>query len=326
MKQIVKMVFGSHMYGLNTPESDLDYKGIYLPELSELMLGTAAKHINQSTGNDKSKNSKDDIDDELFSLGEFLKLAMKGETVALDMLHANPDLATVAFGDYGDIWKDLVSKRHMFYTTNLKAYMGYVKRQAAKYGLKGSRISAMREAIEFLKDCPQDKTLYDFRHELPENEFAKKVSRETSQGEQNFYEVNGKKYQDTNSIEYTLERIETALDSYGARALLAEKNEGVDWKAVSHALRAGYQLRSILNVGTFSYPLAETEFLRNVKSGNCDYKTEVSDVLENLIEEIDELVLVSDLPSTVDVNYWNKWLLDVYTDNLIEPICKAAKL
>jgi len=136
----------------------------------------------------------------------------------------------------------------------------------------------------------------------------------------NFYEVNGKKYQDTNTVEYTLERIEKALAGYGARALLAEKNEGVDWKAVSHALRAGYQLRSILVNGSFSYPLEETEFLRNVKSGDCDYKTEVSDVLEALVEEIDELVLVSALPDKVDVNWWNRWLIDVYTDNLIQPI------
>jgi len=49
-------------------------------------------------------------------------------------------------------------------------------------------------------------------------------------------------------------------------------------------------------------------------------------VLEALIEEIDELVLQSDLPERVDVNYWNKWLMDVYTDQLIEPVCKAAKL
>jgi len=323
MKQIVKMVFGSHMYGLDTPTSDMDYKGIYLPELHELLLGTAAKNISHSTGDDKSRNTADDVDDDWYSIAEFMKLAMKGETVALDMMHVNPELVTVELDpEYGYIWEELVASRELFYTKNLKAYMGYVKRQAAKYGLKGSRISAMREAIEFLKDVPQEKTLYDFRHELPENEYANKIEvvNEKSGVVSNFYEVNGKKYQDTNTVEYTLERVEKALAGYGARALLAEKNEGVDWKAVSHALRAGYQLRSILVNGSFSYPLEETEFLRNVKSGNCDYKTEVSDVLEALVEEIDELVLVSDLPSKVDVNHWNKWLIDVYTDNLIQPI------
>ena len=322
MKKIVRMVFGSHMYGLDTPNSDMDYKGIYLPELDDLLLGTAAKNISHSTGNDDSKNTADDIDDDWYSLGEFLKLATKGETVALDMLHVNPDLVSVEIDpDYGYIWEELVSNRHKFYTKNLKAYMGYVKRQAAKYGLKGSRISAMREAIAALNKVPGNEIpLYTIWDSLPENEYAHKIELPGANDVMNnFYEVNGKKYQDTNTIEYTLERIEKALSGYGARALLAEKNEGVDWKAVSHALRAGYQLRGVLQNGLFGYPLAETEFLRGVKSGELDYKTEVSPVLEALVEEIDELVLTADLPDKVDTKHWNNWLLDVYRGALIIP-------
>lgn len=318
------MVFGSHMYGLNTPNSDMDYKGIYLPELDELLLGTAAKNISHSTGDDNSKNGAGDIDDDWYSLAEFIKLATKGETVALDMLHVNPDLVAVEIDpEYGWIWEHLVSIRELFYTKNLKAYMGYVKRQAAKYGLKGSRISAMRDSIEFLEGMPKGEyPLSDVWDKLPENEYANKIelAQEKTGVVNRFYEVNGKKYQDTNTTEYVLDRVQKALAGYGARALLAEKNEGVDWKAVSHALRAGYQLRSILKNGSFAYPLAETEFLRNVKNGDCDYKTEVSDVLESLVEEIDELVLVSDLPARVDVNSWNEWLVGVYTDVLINPV------
>lgn len=323
MKKIVRMVFGSHMYGLNTPNSDMDYKGIYLPELDELLLGTYSKHISHSTGDDESKNTADDVDDEWFSLDEFLKLAVKGETVALDMLHVNPDLVTVEVDpEYGWIWEELVAHRDKFYTKNLKAYMGYVKRQAAKYGLKGSRIAAMREVISYLKDCDGSTTLYDHRHTLPENEHARKESKTGANGvEQNFYVVNGKMYQDTNSVEYALERIEKALNAYGHRALLAEKNEGVDWKAVSHALRAGYQLKSVFENGTFGYPLAETEFLRKVKNGELDYKTEVSPVLESLVDEIDAMVETVDLPAKVDVNYWNGWLLRVYDLALIDQKC-----
>lgn len=31
------MVFGAHLYGTATPESDLDYKGIFLPAKEELL-------------------------------------------------------------------------------------------------------------------------------------------------------------------------------------------------------------------------------------------------------------------------------------------------
>jgi len=319
VKKIVRMVFGSHMYGLNTPESDLDYKGIYLPELDDLLLGKHAKHISLSTGNDKSKNSKDDIDDDWFSLDEFIKLATKGETVALDMLHVNPEMVKVEIDPiYGHIWEELVEKREEFYTKNLKAYMGYVKRQAAKYGLKGSRIAAMREAIAALKThAGSELLLHDIWLFLPINEFANTITLAGKNGiESNYYEVNGKKYQSSVSVDYALERIQKGMDAYGARALLAEKNEGVDWKAVSHALRAGFQLRQVLNEGTFTYPLAETEYLRNVKGGKLDYTTKVQNVLETLIEEIDSLVLASDLPLKVNFKYWDKWLVDVYKNEL----------
>ena len=319
------MVFGSHMYGLDTPNSDIDYKGIYLPELDELLLGTVNKNISFSTGNNESRNGAGDIDDDWYSLGEFMKLAKKGETMAIDMLHVNPDLVTVELDpDYGWIWEELVANREMFYNKNLNAYMGYVKKQAAKYGLKGSRIAAMREATDYLGLLaePELFTLRDLWDELPENEFAKKISKVNDKNGQtsNFYEVNMKKYQDTNLVSYTVERIQLALSSYGERAMLAEKNEGVDWKALSHALRAGYQLRSILINGTFSYPLVETDFIASVKAGTCDYKASVSPALEALIDEIDKLVLTSNLPEKCNGEYWDKWLIDTYKKSLINPI------
>jgi len=52
---VVELLFGSHLYGLNTPESDKDYKGIVLPTAEDILLGHTSFHIDKSTGNDKSK-------------------------------------------------------------------------------------------------------------------------------------------------------------------------------------------------------------------------------------------------------------------------------
>ncbi len=311
---IVNMIFGSHLYGLNTPTSDVDYAGVYLPTLDELLLGSYKDVITTSTGNNNSKNSVGDIDVDLYALPFFLKQACKGETKMLDMLRAN----TVELGEYGSIWTELVKNRNQFNTKNLKAYMGYVKRQAAKYGLKGSRISAMREAIAELEKHESLTVLSDIWDKLPENEFANKIELTGSNGvTQKFYEVNGKKYQSSTTVDYTLTRIIKALDGYGARALLAEKNEGVDWKAVSHAIRAGYQLLGIFKDGDFTYPLPQTQYLLDVKQGKLDYKSEVADVLEGIVDEIESLVPTVNLPEKVDRNYWDKWLLNVYKEFLI---------
>ena len=84
----VKILFGSHLYGTNTPDSDRDYKGVFLPTRREVLLGEIPKNITESTGNRYSKNGAGDVDTEMFSLHQFIKLAIDGQTVAFDMLHA----------------------------------------------------------------------------------------------------------------------------------------------------------------------------------------------------------------------------------------------
>ena len=55
--------FGSHMYGTDTPDSDTDYKGVYIPHIKDVILGDAPKSsINISTGDTDGKNTSDDID------------------------------------------------------------------------------------------------------------------------------------------------------------------------------------------------------------------------------------------------------------------------
>ncbi|QQV91959.1 hypothetical protein vBKpMFBKp34_100 [Klebsiella phage vB_KpM_FBKp34] len=61
-KIVMETIFGSHLYGLNTPNSDTDYKGIFIPDAKDILLGKAPKTIQSSTGDKHSKNTKDDID------------------------------------------------------------------------------------------------------------------------------------------------------------------------------------------------------------------------------------------------------------------------
>jgi predicted nucleotidyltransferase len=38
MELIVNMRFGFHLYGIDMPDSDLDLKGVYLPEAHDILL------------------------------------------------------------------------------------------------------------------------------------------------------------------------------------------------------------------------------------------------------------------------------------------------
>ena len=67
MDLIVKMKFGSHLYGTATDASDIDYKGIYLPSRRDILLNRVQKCHSFTTGGDQKKNSPDDIDEEIYS-------------------------------------------------------------------------------------------------------------------------------------------------------------------------------------------------------------------------------------------------------------------
>jgi len=325
---IMKCLFGSHLYGLQTPSSDKDYKGIYLPERDNLLLGNYAKHYSQSTGDNKSKNTADDIDVEIFSLPYFIELACKGETVAIDMLHAdisNVQSSAESYEDYLSwsvgIWKELLAERTKFYTKDMKACVGYARKQANKYGVKGSRMGDVEKVINWLRFSKNEEqrfttTIRQVYTQLPTSEFIKLVSQDTKQGELRFYEICGRKYQDTLTLEQLLAHAQGIYDEYGDRAKMAKLDLGVDWKAVSHALRASYQMLGILRDGDFDYPLPQTEFLLAVKTGQLNFVNEVQPELESVIQTIEKLAESSKLPQKVDRNYWDQWLLKKYNEYL----------
>ena len=304
MQILSKMIFGSHLYGTNTPESDTDYKGVFMPSKEEILLGRIPKAISETTkkGNEE-KNTVEDIDTDTYSLHYFIYLACEGETVALDMLHAPPRMVI----ETSEIWEELVSLRSKFYTKNLKAFVGYCRKQAAKYGIKGSRLASAKKVNEFLKEQNSEVKLADVWDLLPLPEHVYMISDHKSG--LRMYQVCGKKLQETAKVEYVIPILERFIEQYGERAKLAEKNEGIDWKAVSHALRAGYQTRYILKEGTIIFPLPEATFLRIVKQGQLHYTKEVAPVLENLMDEIEELSAISSLPEKVDRKSWDEWLI-----------------
>lgn len=312
----VKMCFGAHLYGLQTEDSDKDFKGIFLPNRRDLLLNQVPKTYKESTGTDDQKNAAGDLDFEAFSLYEFVRLALNGETVALDMLHAK-DEHIEDWDENFDVFRDLRANRTKFYCADMKAYMGYVRRQAAKYGVKGGRLAAARDVLEKVSDCSGDR-VGDLKEILPTNEYCEWIEEKDRRGEVRwFYQVCGRKLQDTLPLPKAQETVKKIVDGYGHRAKQAEENENIDWKAVSHALRAGYQLRSIYKNGDFEYPLDETSFLYAVKQGKLDFKNVVQPELEGLVKEVEILSEKSDLPPKPDRKFWENWLVETIERRVI---------
>ncbi|ANN87699.1 hypothetical protein J7D59_002191 [Escherichia coli] len=322
MKTIVKAYFGSHLYGTSTPESDVDFKEIYVPHARDILTGNVKEHMSKNTNNTSSKNTKDDVDHELYSLKYFFKLAADGETVALDMLHTPPSL--VVKSDLPDVWKYIQDNRSRFYTTNMKSYLGYVRKQASKYGVKGSRLAVLRQALKRSNEWGQyfDNgaviRLSHMKNVLPIGEFASWIETENEKtGKQTFYNLLDRKFQDTltnkefNAILVKLE------ENYGERARKAEANEGIDWKALSHACRGGLQLLEIYKTGDLVYPLQDAPFILDVKLGKHTFKT-VQEFLEDIVDQVEhaaEQAAKNGMQQKVDMSFWDDFLEQVYLEN-----------
>lgn len=298
------MKFGSHLYGTSSEDSDVDYKGVFLPGRREILLNQIPKCRSFSTGNNLVKNRPDDVDEEIYSFHYFIKLACDGQTVAIDMLHAPENMLI----DSSDIWRAIVSQKNRFYTKNLNSFVNYARRQASKYGIKGSRLNAALQVLNVLKSNDPESRLRDVWNQLPRNEYCHDIGIDPNGMRQ--YQVCGKTFQESSSVGYVLPIIDKFYDDYGHRAKQAAENKNIDWKAISHALRAAIQTKEILTTGTINFPLKDAPFLLDVKSGRLDYADEVAPVLESLMDEVEKLVNDSDLPEKVDVEYWDNFICE----------------
>ena len=310
LKLVVRMKFGAHLYGMATSNSDIDYKGVFLPSKEQILLGRIPRCHSYSSGDGVLKNRPGDVDVEIYSLHYFIALACEGQTVALDMLHAPGPLIV----ESSDIWDSIVRERRRFYTKNLKSFISYARRQAGKYGIKGSRLNAAATVLGILKAEDPSHTLRSIWNILPRTEHCFETGFDP-QGLRR-YQVCGKQFQESAAIGYVAPILEKFCEEYGNRARLAAENRDIDWKALSHALRAAFQIKEILTTATITFPLKEAPFLIQVKEGRLDYLTEVAPALESIMDEVEQLAAESTLPETVDSGYWDKFICDTLESEL----------
>lgn len=319
---LVEMVHGSRLYGTHSEMSDYDYKGVAMPTASQILRGQIPKIVEKSERKKEEgeKNRADDVEREIYSLHYFIDLCLQGQTVALDMLHA-PSHAIKGWGSSG--WWELTANRHRFYTKKMTALVGYARHQAAKYGIKGSRLAAaksVREAIYLHTNIPYRDvaTIAEMLTKLPGGEHIYHHPASPEHNNIGMYEVCGMKMQHTVKARHYLATLDKFIDNYGNRAKLAESNQGIDWKAVSHAFRAGYQMKHILQDGGFSYPLPETRFLIDIKHGVVPY-ADAGPQLEKLIDEVEHLAEISNYPDEPD-KAWAYDFLERCSRDMIAPV------
>ena len=89
------------------------------------------------------------------------------------------------------------------------------------------------------------------------------------------------------------------LAEYGARSLRAEQDDGVDRKALSHAVRVGREALELLATGRLRFPLAAAGHLLDIKLGRLPYDA-VAAGIGTLLDAVQAAVSTSALPEQSD--------------------------
>lgn len=321
--QIVEMTFGSALYGTKTPSSDLDIKAVHIPSATDILLQRVKPVVSRKTKADNSaKNTADDIDFESYSLQKYLGLVAEGQTVALDMLFA-PDWAIISRTPY---WTEIQKNRDRLLSRGYASFLGYCRAQANKYGIKGSRMAAARAAVNLLEVgmnvLGTSAKLAQFDSELSwlclEQDHSSIDSIPDAAGNKILHlNVCGRKAPYTSSIKNAYEIYRVLFDEYGKRATAAEKNEGIDWKALSHAVRIGHQAIELLTAKFVTFPRPEAEHLRAIKAGEMPY-SQVSEEIEALLERIEATALTSPLPERPDREWIDDFVIACHREEIAD--------
>jgi hypothetical protein len=319
MEILVKIKYGSHLYGTATPSSDLDIKGIYIPCAQDILLQRIKPAASQTIPKPFGvKNTSNDIDYELYSPEKYLSLLAQGQSVALEMLFAPADAMLT---HPHQKWADIKALAPRILTKKSASFVNYCRQQAIKYCLKGSRLAATRLVFEVLiasesqygGSAKLSCALEDLKQLTRKSEFIALGG----DAESLYFEVCGKKSLLNASIKSARLIIQKIIDGYGDRALAAESSNGADWKALSHAVRVAYQAIEFLKYHHMTFPRPEAAHLIEIKQGKIDFHLVVEEIGQLMID-LESAAQQSTLPDAYDQSVIDDFIKQLYFEQILK--------
>jgi Predicted nucleotidyltransferase len=166
MKTLTKVVVGSRLHGLDTPESDWDYRGIHVHDLKEAL--SPFRKLKNTTW------IEGDEDNTSYELSDFCKNATKGNATILEVFFSNKVVESSPIADEMRAnWEKFIDTRHF-----INASRGYAHNQWNKFynfedkGALGQERTA-KFAIAFLRvmwQCEQFLLHGEFRCNLTDSD------------------------------------------------------------------------------------------------------------------------------------------------------------
>lgn len=313
LKIIVKALTGSHLFGLSTPKSDMDYKGVFQASLDDIILETAPKNINFTTNKSDSRNTSEDVDTELKELRTFIKDCIKGRTYALELLYIPQNKIL----ESSPTWEFIQINREKLQSNDLSPFIGYAFTQSQKYSLRGVRLQELERVITWFEMQNRNSKLKDCLCTLKQTKYTytqiyKHINNLELPDEQRLSCL-GMILQTDKYIKECLPTLIKRLNQYGDRSKQNKADGGIDWKAYSHAFRLIYEWEQLLLEGKLTFPVPNCNYILAVKLGQISFE----EVQEKLYEEFERIQKIPNNLPRPDLEFWNNWILSLYHKTLI---------
>lgn len=283
-------IYGSNLYGLSTPTSDMDYKGVYAPSLKDLMFKEYKDSIDRQT---------QEVDETFYAVTKFLKILEKSDTVSMDMLFT-PEQFTL---QTSPLWEKFREYRQDVFCKRARGLIGYIKTQASKYGRKVQRFEEMSEFLSLIKTSGyvnqliSNTTLVD----LVKRGTWKYIVFTPAHGDiRECIDICGSKYQTDAQVGYMLKGLETKVSQYGERTKKGSLQHG-DWKSLSHSYRVLVQMEEWIEKRDLIFPLVRADEILAVKTGQVE-QSKVIVMIDEGYDKVMEMLDKSDLPEYNDMS------------------------
>lgn len=317
---------GSRLFGSQGPQSDFDFKAIYLPPLIDVL---------DSRQKDSLTVKGEGFEITLWSFAFWLRLLSNGDTNAIDLYfaHTHPEGVWLERPLVGRLREVCPATRIL--PRGLMGMRGFARSQAIKYGAKGDHYAVAKAVLEAADRYEvtaesSERLAYAARTDSPrvgafwqeyssspaardlQRRFPQKLRLADAPDGVVCLKVLDKLFYLESPLGLMQAALRGVVGSYGRRSIEAgERGKGADWKALSHSVRVLDEVIELHSKGRVDFPLRDADLHRRIKLGELEYGA-VLEILEHREEAATKAERLSVLSEHTDREALDKMLKEAY--------------
>lgn len=294
---IFKGITGSKLYGTDTPDSDEDYTGVFMPNLDILFGLESCDSVDESliSKDSSGKNTAEAVDMIYHNYYKFVKLAMDNNPNILEILFT-PSSKILHVDKYG-FGKTLLKNRHLFpYRGLIGKFVAYSRAQKHKMTIKTDSFTLLETVLDFLSNTT----------EILLQQVVPELCSIGCKADKNNLYISDLTFPLGVTVKKVRQSIERRLKTFSSRGALISRY-GFDCKFGSHLIRLLLEAKELLSTGDLEFPLKERGLILDIKQGKYSLE-QVLTMSENLEKDIDSVKAV--IPEKKRYKEINKLLID----------------